>query len=431
MPANSNKRSTSGEWNNNGEGSSSASKRVRFGGDRDGSGSLEDIDDSDLLEQRKTRRGGVTVVEYNEGEESSDDEEFNKKKEKLPIDEIAGNKAGRAGEEAEEEEEDMFADPEEIEMRKAERKKKSAARDKGKDKNINWSEIGEDLNLNELDEDDYDSEGNLKIEAFNIKHELEEEGEIDEAGNFIRKLDPDRFHDSWLEGVSRKEIMAAHKAHERKEQLARIEEQQAAANAMSETDVYLELVNILKPGETVIEALQRQGGGKKTGNKGTKHKKKAWQKNAKPEEEAHDIEANLESEEEVKRRKSIEKLTDLCDRMMARGHFDIYEETYEQIVRNLRRADIIPDDWVIGTPVLRPGEQTEAMLEDDPLFSTDVSWEYKWANPSEGQSAEEIFGPFSGPEMKSWNEQGFFSQGILARRVGDRTFEPASSGTFE
>ncbi|KAF9361064.1 hypothetical protein BGX26_006152 [Mortierella sp. AD094] len=431
MPANSNKRSTSGEWNNNGEGSSSASKRVRFGGDKDGPGSLEDIDDSDLLEQRKARRGGVTVVEYNDGEESSDDEEFNKKKKKVPIDEIAGSRADAAGEEAEEEEEDMFADPEEIEMRKAEKKKKSTARDKGKDKNVNWSELGEDIKLDDLDERDYDSDGNLKIEAFNLKRELEEEGEIDEAGNFIRKLDPDRFHDSWLEGVSRNEIMAAQKAHERKEQQARIEEQQAAANAMTETDIYLELANILKPGETVIEALQRQGGGKKSGSKGAKHKKKAWQKNKKPEEGAQDVEANPESEEEANRRRSIEKLTDLCDRMMARGHFDIYEETYEQAVRALRRADIIPDNWVIGTPVLRPGEQTEAIVEDDPLFSTDISWEYKWANPSEGQSAEEVFGPFSGPEMKSWNEQGFFSQGILVRRVGDSTFEPASSVTFE
>ncbi|KAF9115182.1 hypothetical protein BGX27_008660 [Mortierella sp. AM989] len=430
MSANSNKRSTSGEWNNNGEGSSGASKRVRFGGGRDGSGSIEEIDDSDLLEQRKARRGGVTVVEYNDGEESSDDEELSKKKKKILIDEIPGNRTG-AGEDAEEEEEDMFADPEVIEQRKVEKRKKSASKDKGKDKDVNWSEIGEDLNLEDLDEEDYDSEGNLKIEAFNIKHELEEEGEVDENGNFIRKLDPERFHDSWLEGVSRKEIMAAQKAHERRARQAQIEEQEAAANAMTETDIYLELANILKPGETVIEALQRQGGGKKSGSKGVKNKKKAWQKNKKSEESGHEIEVNPESEEDTRRRKSIEKLTDLCDRMMAMGHFDIYEETYEQAIRALRRADIIPDNWVIGTPVLKLGEQAESMLEDDPLFSTDVNWEYKWDFPPGAQGSDEIFGPFSGAEMKSWNDQGFFSQRILVRKVGDSTFEPGSSVTFE
>jgi len=115
---------------------------------------------------------------------------------------------------------------------------------------------------------------------------------------------------------------------------------------------------------------------------------------------------------------------------MAMGHFEIYEESYEQIIRKLRRADVIPDDWEVGTRVLKPGEEAEDLLEDDPLLSTSASWEYKWVSPPEGQSADEIYGPFSGAEMKSWNEQGFFSQGILVRMVGDSTFEPGDSVKF-
>ncbi|KAI8605642.1 hypothetical protein EDD21DRAFT_123208 [Dissophora ornata] len=432
MPANSNKRSTSGEWPSNGQGSSGSSKRVRFGGDREGS--LEEIDDSDLLEQRKTRRGAVTVVAYDEGEESSEDEQGEKKKKKTFVDDIPGAATAVGAENEEEEEDDMFADPEEIERRRAEKKKKAAQRDKGKNKAFNKSDIeGEDLNLDDLDEAEYDSEGNPKIEAFNMKEELEEGGEIDEAGNFIRKIDPERFHDSWLEGVSRKDIQAARMAHDRKVKQAEAEEQEAAANAMTKTDIYIELVNILQPSETVVEAIQRLGGGKRSGTKGPKpQRKKSWRKNKAMDEDGKDASSVApESEEETRRRKAIEKLTDLCDRMMAMGHFDIYEETYEQAVRTLRRADIIADNWEVGTPVLRPGEQAEAMLEDDPLLSNAVSWEYKWANPPEGQSPDEVFGPFSGAEMKSWNEQGFFSQGILARMVGDSTFEPGDSVSFE
>ncbi|KAI1302860.1 hypothetical protein EDD11_005464 [Mortierella claussenii] len=433
MSAISKKRTSSGKWPNNGEGSSSSSKRVRFGGDRDreGSGSMDEIDDSDLLEQRKTRRGGVTVVEYDEGGESSDDEEANKKKKKTLVDKIPGPE-DRDG--AEDEEEDMFADPDEIERRKAEKKTKAALKDKGKSKAFNKSEIeGEELNLDDLDEAEYDSDGNPKIEAFNMKEELEEGGEIDESGNFIRKLDPERFHDSWLEGVSRKEIQAAQQAHERKLRQAQDAEKEEAAKAMSKTDIYVELVNVLRPSETVIMALQRLGGGKKGGPKGSKgNKKKPWQKNKGMEEDPPEGSSFPESDEEAKRRELIEKLTDLSDRMMAMGHFDIYEETYEQAVRALRRADIIPDDWVIGTRVLKPGEQAEAILEDDPLFSSNpASWEYKWVNPPEGQSTDEVFGPFSGPDMKSWNDQGFFSQGILVRKVGDSTFAPGSSVSFE
>ncbi|KAG9323235.1 hypothetical protein KVV02_007967 [Mortierella alpina] len=431
--ANSNKRSTNQEWQNNGEGSSGASKRVRFGGDRAGSGSLQEVDDSDLLEQRKSRRGAVTVVKY-DGDESSDDETPSKKKDKVFVDEAIPGMQTAAALAEEDEDDDMFADADDIAKKEAELKRKAAlAKGKGTSKGFNHSEIeGEDLNLDDLDEDEFDSDGNPKVEAFNMKEELEDGGEIDEAGNFIRKVDPDRFHDSWLEGLSRKEIQAARQAHDRKVKQAQIEEREAAATAMTETDIYLELVNILHPSETVIEALQRIGGGKKSGAKGARNnKKKSWQKNKQMDEDDPEAHKTAESEEDKARRLAIENLTDLCDRMLALGHFDIYEESYEQVVRALRRADLIADDWEIGTKVLKPGELAETLLEDDPLLSTAVSWEYKWANPPEGQSADEIFGPFSRADMKSWNEQGFFAQGILVRMVGDSTFEPSEGVTFE
>ncbi|KAF9960228.1 hypothetical protein BGZ72_007619 [Mortierella alpina] len=430
--ANSNKRSTNQDWQNGGEGSSGASKRVRFGGDKAGSGSLQEVDDSDLLEQRKGRRGAVTVVKY-DGDESSDDETPSKKKDKVFVDDaIPGTKT--AATPAEDDDDDMFADADDIARKEAELKKKAAiAKGKGTGKGFDRSEIeGEDLNLEDLDEDEFDSDGNPKVEAFNMKEELEEGGEIDESGNFIRKVDPDRFHDSWLEGLSRKEIQAARLAHDRKAKQAQIEEREAAATAMTETDIYLELVNILQPSETVIEALQRLGGGKKSGAKGARNnKKKSWQKNKQMDEDGPDAHKATESEDDKARRQAIEKLTDLCDRMLALGHFDIYEESYEQVVRALRRADLIADDWEIGTRVLKPGERVEALLEDDPLLSTTISWEYKWANPPEGQSADEVFGPFSGADMKSWNEQGFFAQGILVRMVGDSTFEPGEGVSFQ
>lgn len=443
--ATNNKRSTSEEWTT-GSGSASKSKRVRFGGGRPNTEDLE-VDDADLLEQRKGRRRAVTVVEYQDGEVSSDDEEDEKKK-KLPLkdeededDEISFLPAVEEGDD----ENDMFADvdPEKQariakEKELLEKKKQLLKKKKGKavGKGFDRSEIeGEELVEEDLDEDDYDEEGNLKIEAFNMNEELEEGNEIDENGNFVRKLDPERFHDSWLEGLSRKEIESARRAHERKERKAEIEEKEAAASAMTETDIYVEIVNILRPTESVVGALQRLGGGKKGGARQVK--KKSWQKSKASNSTDMETDAPTgaaETEDDVKRRQTIEKLTDLCDKMMALGHFDIYEETYEQVVRKLRRADIIEDDWEIGTPVLKPGERLAALLdlENDPLLtSTPAQWEYKWASPQEGQDADQVFGPFSGADMKSWNEQGFFSNGILVRMVGDSTFEPATDAKFE
>ncbi|KAF8944891.1 hypothetical protein BGZ47_003544 [Haplosporangium gracile] len=442
--ATNNKRSTSEEWTTD-NGGASKSKRVRFGGGRPNTEDLE-VDDSDMLEQRKARRGAVTVVEYQDGEVSSDDEEDGRKK-KLPVndgededDEVSFLPAVEEGDD----ENNMFADvdPEKQariakEKESLEKKKQLLKKKKGKatGKGFDRSEIeGEELVEEDLDDDDYDEEGNLKIEAFNMNEELEEGNEIDENGNFVRKLDPERFHDSWLEGLSRKEIESARRAHERKEMKARMEEKEAAASAMNETDIYVEIVNILRPSESVVGALQRLGGGKKGGAKQVK--KKSWQKSkaATSTDMETDAAGAAETEDDIKRRQVIEKLTDLCDKMMALGHFDIYEETYEQVVRKLRRADIIEDDWVVGTPILKPGEQLAALLdlENDPLLaSTPTQWEYKWANAQEGQDADQVFGPFSGADMKSWNEQGFFSNGILVRMVGDSTFEPANNMTFE
>ncbi|KAG9066036.1 hypothetical protein KI688_001255 [Linnemannia hyalina] len=443
--ATNNKRSTSEEWAT-GSGGASKSKRVRFGGGRPNTEDLE-VNDADMLEQRKGRRRAVTVVEYQDGEVSSDDEMDEKKKKVIVNDEEDEDDETSflpAVEEGDDED-DMFADvdPEKQariakEKELLEKKKQLLKRKKGKatGKGFDRSEIeGEKLVEEDLDEDDYDEEGNLKIEAFNMDEELEEGNEIDENGDFVRKLDPERFHDSWLEGLSRKEIESARQAHERKERKVLMEEKEAAASAMTETDIYVEIVNIIRPSESVVGALQRLGGGKKGGAKQVK--KRSWQKSKATTSTDMETDAHAgaaETEDDVKRRQAIEKLTDLCDKMMALGHFEIYEETYEQMVRKLRRADVIEDDWEVGTPVLKPGERLAALLdlENDPLLApTPAQWEYKWANPQEGQDADQVFGPFSGTDMKSWNGQGFFSNGILVRTVGDSTFEPATDTMFD
>jgi len=46
-----------------------------------------------------------------------------------------------------------------------------------------------------------------------------EEGRFDSAGNFIRNtVDMDAVHDTWLEGVSRKEMKWAKEAHEKRQE---------------------------------------------------------------------------------------------------------------------------------------------------------------------------------------------------------------------
>ncbi|KAF9972849.1 hypothetical protein BGZ73_003946 [Actinomortierella ambigua] len=401
-----------------GEGGSLAhSKRVRFGRDNDDSPhSFEEVDDSDLLEKRKQRRGAVKLQGYREDDNSSDEDDngdksrkgkAKKKDDNDDDDDMFGDSQPKrdkkaASDDEEDDEANQHEYAEFVEKDKIARWKDSKGRGgPGSGSRFDQSEIEGEATIEEADQE-YDSEGNPTIEAFNMRAEIDEEGgQIDREGNFIRaKEDPDRFHDNWLQGISRKDIAAAKEAEERKRQRQRIldREEEAASRALSKDDIYLELVNLLKPSETVLEAIQRLGGsGGKTVKGAQATKKKSWQKSKQQQQPGAEKNSTDTSPEDAaaaaENKRRIEKVTDLSDKMMAMGHFDIYDQTYERIVRELRRADLIADDWVIGTPVPKPGDATSMLLDDldDPLFgsaATPVQWEYKWASSNAGEAQE-------------------------------------------
>ncbi|RKP39306.1 hypothetical protein BJ085DRAFT_27853 [Dimargaris cristalligena] len=120
-------------------------------------------------------------------------------------------------------------------------------------------------------------------------------------------------------------------------------------------------------------------------------------------------------EEAAQTKRSIERVTELCDLMMARGDFQIYETTYEQIVRELRQRDMIPDDWIPGTPL--PSESTPAgegtTSSPAPTQTQSGQWEYKYT----AETGAEVYGPFSWSEIQDWYRQGYFTTDILVRQI--------------
>ncbi|KAH0262393.1 hypothetical protein KCU91_g13442, partial [Aureobasidium melanogenum] len=126
------------------------------------------------------------------------------------------------------------------------------------------SESGSDEERDRLDEENEDAEelgaGSKKrhapkLDAFNMQQEGEE-GRFDEAGNFIRKaVDPDAVHDSWLEGLNKKDMKKAKAAQEKREEERR--RQTAADDALLTSDLLSTLITHLHKGESVLEALQR------------------------------------------------------------------------------------------------------------------------------------------------------------------------------
>ncbi|KAJ2770586.1 hypothetical protein IWQ56_002109 [Coemansia nantahalensis] len=185
---------------------------------------------------------------------------------------------------------------------------------------------------------DSDDTDRVKIEAFNMRDDLEE-GAFDVQGNFVwNKKDPQAYQDSWLDGVSKGAIQRARESKARQEQAAHAGGQALQWDRISNDDLVLAVINILRPHETVFAALARIGGPKKK----TKNK---WSRRAR----AKQNDVAIDDGHDAERKLAIERLTELADQAMARGMAAIYDDTYEQLVRHMRMAGRIPDDWEPGT----------------------------------------------------------------------------------
>ncbi|KAJ2889348.1 hypothetical protein IWW38_004767 [Coemansia aciculifera] len=198
------------------------------------------------------------------------------------------------------------------------------------------------------DDDDDENEpgrGRITIEAFNMKEDFEE-GKFDASGNFVwNKQDPHAYQDEWINNVSESAMALARESKAKQSNgylhTHGANEDERRWDAASDDDIVVEILNVLNPRETVLAALARIGGPKKKSkNKWASKKGKA----ATGVEEA-------DGGKEVERKRAIENLTVLADQAMVRGMVNIYEDTYEQLVRQMRVAGRIPDDWVVGTQI--------------------------------------------------------------------------------
>jgi len=167
-----------------------------------------------------------------------------------------------------------------------------------------------------------------------------------------------------MEGLADKEIKLARR-RKRQQDRAQQEKIEAEERELEESggtaSMELQILPMLKMGESVLEALQRLG----------LQAKKQKNPKAKP--------AHTPSQ--------IETITHLASNIMALGEPDIYSKTYEELVRFVRSSGSVDASWVPP--------------------SADVRYEYKWNIPSAAQVGE-VFGPFSEDEMKAWMKASYF-----------------------
>lgn len=250
-----------------------------------------------------------------------------------------------------------------------------------------------------------------RLDAFNMKSE-QEEGRFDDQGNFVRKAaDPDAVHDSWLEGVSKKEMKKAKEAADKRDEERR--QKIIEDDAVLTSDVLRSLIPYLERGETVLEALARLGRAKDK-------KKPKWQnKNKRKRNADHDGNMDVDAagndkpnEEaaaaETRRREAVEVITGAADQLLGRGQPEIYDAERESLIRMYARET--GEDWVDVRPAV-----ASTTPDDDGLLGDSRHWEYRWSDARDGG---ESHGPYDGPTMVSWSEAGYFGDGVEFRRVG-------------
>ena len=237
-----------------------------------------------------------------------------------------------------------------------------------------------------------------KLDAFNMRGE-QEEGRFDDQGNFVRKAaDPDAAHDSWLEGVSKKDMKRAKEAAEKRDDELRAKRMED--DKVLTSDLLRTLCTFLDRGETVLEALARLGRGKKK-------ERPKWQKKRRESGEEMDVDAQKDEEDpkERRRREAVEALTGAADQLLTRGQVEIYDTEREMLTRQYTRET--GEAWVEPP---KPGEDVEEGDADD------REWEYRWSDARDGGEAH---GPYDGKMMKAWNEAGYFGEGVEYRQIGE------------
>lgn len=150
------------------------------------------------------------------------------------------------------------------------------------------------------------------------------------------------IRDSWIDNIDWVKVKEKGEDKEDKDE----DSSDGEETTLDETAIYKELLQILKPGETVTKALRRLGGKGSTLSASQRLKMKKQKLQQK----------DLPSEDD---KKNMEQLTELADKLISNGNMDTYELTYEKLNFLVNKAADIEDKSRTVIP--------EGMDDDDAL----------------------------------------------------------------
>ena len=256
-----------------------------------------------------------------------------------------------------------------------------------------------------------------------MKEEMEE-GHFDKEGTYIfGKRPKDEIKDHWLDNIDWVKVNSQPTGSATKNpsdmETNEDSDDGVAPKIFNPISSYEEILTMLLPGESVLKALKRLGGGKvQTASERWKKKKQDGEDGSKQNQANKD---------------TIIKLTELADNILSNtGNMDIYQETYEGIRFKVQQSksgpsatkvdadlDMFGDAFDEKDTSSKPVDGDEPMSKkvrfnenqnldgntDSSKTSEDsVMWEFKWENDEKA----EVHGPHSTSAMQDWINQGKF-----------------------
>ncbi|XP_067325933.1 CD2 antigen cytoplasmic tail-binding protein 2 [Anolis sagrei] len=276
-----------------------------------------------------------------------------------------------------------------------------------------------------------DYEEGVRITPFNLQEEMEE-GHFDSEGNYFLKKEA-MIRDNWLDNIDWVKIKEQPPGRKKpplnsEEDNGEGEEDdlEIGQTPLGKKELLEGMVDLVQPGETVARAIQRLGD--RGGPKNSGRQQKPWSRlKANEAEPAEQGEPQKFGSPE--RKEQLERLSGLADQMVARGVYEIYQETREKLALRLRALEHPPvassgaepeldmfaediDEAKLGEKTPAAGSEAQRRDDDDNTLS-EVMWEYKWENTN----SSELYGPFSSSQMQDWVSQGYFPDGVYCRKV--------------
>ncbi|KAL8176608.1 UNVERIFIED_CONTAM: hypothetical protein K2H54_036918 [Gekko kuhli] len=276
-----------------------------------------------------------------------------------------------------------------------------------------------------------DYEDGVRITPFNLQEEMEE-GHFDSEGNYFLKKEA-MIRDNWLDNIDWVKIKEQPPGRQKAPRDSAEDDEEEDDDSLEVGQTPLDkrqllegMVDLVQPGETVARAIQRLGD--KGGTKSTGRQRRPWSR-LKAEEAEPVEEGDPQKLGSPERKEQLERLSGLADQMVARGVYEIYQETREKLALRLRALDHPPaapsapepeldmfaediDEAKLGekTAVAAGGEERQSGSDN---VLSEVMWEYKWENTN----TSELYGPFSSSQMQDWVSQGYFPDGVYCRKM--------------